>query len=109
MVRGLFQHGRAYRAIGVRPSAFWLLSLAALLLPLVVHSESLLEAYVLAHDNDPKYRAAQADARVRADASHYLGLSGAAAARAWLEARLHDDDADVREIAAESLAALPMS
>jgi glutaredoxin len=52
---------------------------------------------------------AQADARVRADASHYLGLSGAAAARAWLEARLHDDDADVREIAAESLAVLPMS
>ena len=52
---------------------------------------------------------AHADARVRADASHYLGLSGTAAARDWLEARLHDDDADVREIAAESLAALPMS
>ncbi len=52
---------------------------------------------------------AHADARVRADASHYLGLSGAAAARDWLEARLNDDNADVREIAAESLAALPMS
>lgn len=52
---------------------------------------------------------AHADARVRADASHYLGLSGSTAARVWLEARLHDDDADVREIAAESLAALPAS
>ena len=49
---------------------------------------------------------AHADARVRADASHYLGLSGSTAACGWLEARLHDDDADVREIAAESLAAL---
>lgn len=48
-----------------------------------------------------------ADARIRADASHYLGLSGAASARNWLEARLDDDDADVREIAAESLAVLP--
>lgn len=48
-----------------------------------------------------------ADARVRADASHYLGLSGAAAARAYLQARLQDDDADVREIATESLATLP--
>lgn len=47
------------------------------------------------------------DARVRADACHYLGLSGTAAARGWLEARLNDDDADVREIAAESLAVLP--
>ncbi|MDP2031728.1 MAG: HEAT repeat domain-containing protein [Thiobacillus sp.] len=44
-----------------------------------------------------------ADARVRADACHYLGLTGDAAARAWLEARLADEDADVREIAAESL------
>ena len=47
-----------------------------------------------------------ADARVRADACHYLGLSADAAARTWLEARLKDDDADVREIAAESLQAL---
>jgi thiol-disulfide isomerase/thioredoxin len=43
------------------------------------------------------------DARVRADACHYLGLSGDATARAWLAPRLSDDDADVREIAAESL------
>lgn len=42
------------------------------------------------------------DARVRADACHYLGLSGDAAAKPWLEARLADEDADVREIAAES-------
>jgi len=46
------------------------------------------------------------DARVRADACHYLGLTGDVAAKPWLEARLADDDADVREIAAESLAAL---
>ena len=44
-----------------------------------------------------------ADARVRADACHYLGLTGNAAARPWLDARLADGDADVREIAAESL------
>ena len=44
-----------------------------------------------------------ADARVRADACHYLGLTGDAAARPWLEARISDEDADVREIAAESL------
>jgi thiol-disulfide isomerase/thioredoxin len=47
-----------------------------------------------------------ADARVRADACHYLGLSGDVAAKPWLEARIADDDADVREIAAESLQAL---
>ena len=44
-----------------------------------------------------------ADARVRADACHYLGLTADAAARPWLEARIGDEDADVREIAAESL------
>ncbi len=43
------------------------------------------------------------DARVRADACHYLGLTGDAAAEPWLTARLDDEDADVREIAAESL------
>ncbi len=46
------------------------------------------------------------DARVRADACHYLGLTGNAAARTWLETRLTDEDADVREIAAESLQAI---
>ena len=44
-----------------------------------------------------------ADARVRADACHYLGLTGDAAARPWLAARINDEDADVREIAGESL------
>lgn len=47
------------------------------------------------------------DARIRADACHYLGLTGDAASRLWLEPRLADADADVREIAAESLHALP--
>jgi len=46
------------------------------------------------------------DARVRADACHYLGLAGGGAAQPWLQARLADEDADVREIAAESLQAI---
>lgn len=46
------------------------------------------------------------DARVRADACHYLGLTADAAAKPWLEARVGDDDADVREIAADGLQAL---
>ncbi|MDW8324713.1 MAG: HEAT repeat domain-containing protein [Burkholderiales bacterium] len=46
------------------------------------------------------------DARVRADACHYLGLTRDARARTALEAALQDTDADVREIAAESLAGL---
>jgi thiol-disulfide isomerase/thioredoxin len=46
------------------------------------------------------------DARIRADACHYLGLTGDAAAKPWLEARRDDDDMDVSEIAAESLETL---
>lgn len=46
------------------------------------------------------------DARVRADACHYLGLAGGGAAQPWLQARLADEDADVREIATESLQAI---
>lgn len=49
-----------------------------------------------------------ADARIRADACHYLGLTGDPAARPWLEPRRADDDADVREIATESLEKLPI-
>lgn len=48
-----------------------------------------------------------ADARVRADACHYLGLSRDAAARPWLEDCLTDTDVEVREIAGESLIELP--
>lgn len=44
-----------------------------------------------------------ADARVRADACHYLGLTRSPLARAFLEARLRDDSADVREIAQDGL------
>lgn len=43
------------------------------------------------------------DARVRADACHYLGLTRDRAAATWLRARLGDLDSDVREIADESL------
>lgn len=46
------------------------------------------------------------DARIRLDAAHTLGLSHAPAARAWLEALRDDSDAEVREVAQESLAAL---
>jgi hypothetical protein len=50
--------------------------------------------------------AAHADARVRADACHYLGLSGSVDARKYLEPRLVDESAEVREIAADSLAGI---
>lgn len=50
--------------------------------------------------------AGDADARVRADACHYLGLSGDVRARDYLALRLDDDSAEVREIAADSLEAL---
>jgi hypothetical protein len=46
------------------------------------------------------------DARVRADASHLLSLTQAAEARPWLLDGLQDENAEVREIAAESLQAL---
>lgn len=47
-----------------------------------------------------------ADARVRADACHLLSLTQAAEARPWLFACLQDGDAEVREIASESLQTL---
>ncbi|MCB1773167.1 MAG: HEAT repeat domain-containing protein [Gammaproteobacteria bacterium] len=45
-------------------------------------------------------------APVRADAAHYLGQLGSEAAGARLREMAHDPDAEVREIAAESLADL---
>lgn len=47
-----------------------------------------------------------ADARIRIDAAHTLGLSQVPAARPFLEDLQHDANADVREVAQESLAAL---
>jgi len=47
--------------------------------------------------------AGHGDPRVRADACHILGLSGTPAAIKFLDARLDDPDAEVREIAAEGL------
>ena len=47
--------------------------------------------------------AAHPDARVRADACHYLGFTETSDARPCLQARLDDDDPEVREIARESL------
>lgn len=46
------------------------------------------------------------NARVRADAAHYLGLSGDQGAASLLRRLLEDDDEAVREIAAESLTLL---
>lgn len=43
------------------------------------------------------------DARVRADACHYLGLTASPEAAGWLRGCLSDVDPDVREIAGESL------
>jgi thiol-disulfide isomerase/thioredoxin len=43
------------------------------------------------------------DARVRADAAHYLALAGSPEGIPWLRERLEDENADVREIARESL------
>lgn len=53
--------------------------------------------------------ARHADPRVRADAAHLLGLSQDIRARAFLTPLLDDPDADVREIAQESLTALGSS
>ncbi len=49
-----------------------------------------------------------ADHSVRADACHYLGLSGSAEAVPFLRVRLEDESSEVREIAAESLEMLGM-
>ncbi|WGZ93319.1 MAG: HEAT repeat domain-containing protein [Candidatus Thiothrix putei] len=43
---------------------------------------------------------------VRSDACHYLGLSGDARALPFLQACLHDKEAEVREVAADALATL---
>ena len=43
---------------------------------------------------------------LRSDATHYLALTGSPSAIPYLEARLQDDSAEVREIAEESLAEL---
>lgn len=93
----------------------------AALMPIVANPEASLNvrigagAVLEAFAGQPALRAlvprlaelsADADARVRADACHYLGLTGDPSARPPLQARLDDLDAEVREIAAESLAAL---
>lgn len=93
----------------------------AAVLPIVANPEASLNvrlgagAVLEAFTGQPALRAllprlaelsAAADARVRADACYYLGLTGDPAARPYLEARLDDPDAEVREIARESLTAL---
>lgn len=50
---------------------------------------------------------AHPEARIRTDACHYLGLTGAPEARARLEECARDEDAQVREAAREALARLP--
>ncbi len=46
------------------------------------------------------------DARIRADACHYLGLSGSQEAVVYLQARLEDKDGEVKEVAEDALAHL---
>ena len=46
-------------------------------------------------------------AQVRADACHYLGLTGSTEASGYVQPLLDDPDAEVREIAAETLPSLP--
>ena len=50
--------------------------------------------------------AASPHAQVRADAAHFLGLTGSMHARAALEQLMADEDQQVREIADESIADL---
>ncbi len=95
--------------------------LLAALLPIVGNPEAAMNVRLGAsvifeeHAGGPALRAllprlgalaAHADPRVRADACFYLGLADDPAARDYLLPRLEDADAEVREIAADSLAAL---
>lgn len=48
------------------------------------------------------------DHRIRADACHLLGLTASAEARTILKTCLNDESAEVREIAADALATLPL-
>ena len=95
--------------------------LMAALLPIVANSEASINVRIGAgvvfelHAGSAALRAlvpelgalaGHADARVRADACHYLGLSGDGRARAFLDLRRDDASAEVREIAADGLDAL---
>lgn len=50
--------------------------------------------------------AKHSDARIRADACHYLGLSGDTRAQPFLQICLNDSDVEVRETAQDALANL---
>jgi hypothetical protein len=72
-------------------------------------------ALLEAHANSPSLQkllpqlaelSRHSDHRVRADACHLLGLTGSPSARAHVEARLHDDHEEVREIAQEAMEVL---
>ncbi|HUW77034.1 MAG TPA: thioredoxin family protein [Gallionella sp.] len=72
-------------------------------------------ALLEAHANSPSLQkllpqlaelSRNADHRVRADACHLLGLTGSAAARAYIETCLNDVHEEVREIAEEAMEAL---
>lgn len=108
--------GRAIDYVAERPSQ----RLSALL-PLVSDPEKPIQVKLGATALFEEYEASEAlramlpelgdlsrhaDARVRTDACHLLGLSGDQAARPLLERALSDGDGEVREVASESLAAL---
>ena len=109
---------RVIESVGKRPE------LLAGLLPIVANPEAAMNVRLGAsvvferYAGSPVLRtlvprlgelAAHSDGRVRADACHFLGLSGAEAAIGYLRPRLVDPDGDVREIAADSLAALEVA
>jgi hypothetical protein len=108
--QGEFKHARAFVAADAARLAIVLGMLADTSLGIDVRLgvSALLERYAR-HERLqallPKLAemARHADHRVRADACHLLGLTGSAAARAPLKARLEDGSEEVREIAREAL------
>mgnify|MGYP001131293975 CR=1 FL=1 len=108
--QGEFKHARAFVAADAARLAIVLDMLAATALGIDVRLgvSALLERYAQ-HERLQALlpqlagMARHADHRVRADACHLLGLTGSAAARAPLKARLEDGSEEVREIAHEAL------
>jgi len=107
--QGEFKHARAFVAADAARLAIVLGMLAdtALGIDVRLGVSALLERYAQ-HERLrallPKLTemTRHADHRVRADACHLLGLTGSAAARTPLKARLDDANAEVREIAREA-------
>ena len=69
--------------------------------------EELAEKPIISHAIDPLMQLTLSnEPQVRADACHYLGICGDSTAIPAIQALMDDDDPEVREIAAESIAML---